>query len=514
MPSNPFSGFSRFFGVTDTPHTTMAAVARAAEQQGTYRDQYALLAAYYRNNALYDQLGRLLYEQGMWSEALKPLRNPVYRIVEFYTAKLWGGPLAEALEIETENEAIIEPIERIWKWSQWDTRKQVASRCFAEFGDLFIKVVASPDRQRVYFQLLDPADVTSFEKDDREFLTRLRIDVPKLRYDEAADRSTPYTYTEVWDASGQRTWEHERGLTARLNTLPAPLSTITYDELGIDFIPVTHTKFRDELGHERGQAACMPAIDKIDEANRMATRLHQMLFRNSRVFWALEANQVGADLRPMPAPRIVPDDGNGHAPSPEDGTIALGDDRMYRLPGMSRLVPLVPDLNYEAMRQILADHLAEIREDLPELAYYQLREMADPSGRAVRLLLSDATDRVVEARGNGYAGLSRADMMALSLGKALRLEGFEAVGDFDSGDLEHSFTGPDVVPVSEYEAAETKQLQATAAVTANQVGVSKATLVEELGYDAAEEAVNSEAETKAAMEQMQREFDQNRTIEG
>ena len=59
--------------------------------------------------------------------------------------KIWPGPLPAALPIVTENQAIIEPIQQVWTWSNWGSEKQAAARWFACYGDMFLKVATKSD---------------------------------------------------------------------------------------------------------------------------------------------------------------------------------------------------------------------------------------------------------------------------------------------------------------------------------------------------------------------------------
>ena len=77
--------------------------------------------------------------------------------------------------------------------------------------------------------------------------------------------------TEVWDKTELRIWEHERTPQTPLSQLGRVLEQRPLSDFGIDFIPVVWQAFRN-IGDERGSAAITPAIEKIDEVNRQATR--------------------------------------------------------------------------------------------------------------------------------------------------------------------------------------------------------------------------------------------------
>lgn len=448
-------------------------------------DLYRLLWAYYENNDLYAVLRSDLTYVALDDASIKALQNPAMRAVEFYPAKLWPGNLPAALPIETENDRIVAPIQQVWKWSNWAARKQVFARLFACLGDGLIKVAQAGDDggRRVYLQVLDPRTLTDFQEEERGYLEYIRLDTPIVRRD-AEGKAKQLTRTEVWDkgAGTYRVWEHAQASGTGLEQLGPPTDARRMAEFGIDFIPIVHAKFRD-IGDPRGCGCFTPALDKIDETNRMVTRLHQMLFRHNRALWALQANAADAQGRPLPPPPM---------PKNSDGEVELGGDLFLSLPGHSSLTPIVPGIHYEEGLHILQDYMLELEKDMPELAYYRLREMGDLSGRAVKLLLSDAVDRALEARGNAEAALVRADEMALSIGVAAGL--FQNIGTYEAGDFDHAFARRDVFPLTEGE-------MATTALDYTRAGVPLSLACQRAGWDAAAVAELEEARAAQAANQ-------------
>jgi len=408
-------------------------------------DMYRLLWSYYENNDLYARLRADLTYVALDDASIKALQNPAMRTVEFYPAKLWPGNLPDALPIVAENDRLAGPIAQVWKWSNWAAQKQIFARYLACLGDGLLKVSGGGvgSKRPVYLQVLDPRTLTDFEEEARGYLTYVRLDVPIVKRD-AAGQAHAWLRTEVWDKrlAFCRVWEHKLAAGTGLDRLGIPTETYQLAEFGIDFIPIVHAKFRD-IGDPRGVGCFTLALDKIDEVNRMVTRLHQMLFRHNRVLWALQANAADATGRPLPAP-IMPKDA--------DDEVELGGDMFLRLPGHSSLTPIVPDIHYEEALHVLQDYMLELEADLPELAYYRLREHGELSGRAVKLLLGDAVDRALEARGNAEAALARADEMALTLGTQAGL--WDDVGTYAQGDFEHSFAKREIFPLTEGEMAE------------------------------------------------------------
>jgi len=462
-------------------------------------EMYRILRAYYFSNGMFDIIEDVLRRQGIWREALKPLRNPAYRVVEFHAGHLWPGTLPAALPIVADHEQIIKPIEQVWKWSNWAGEKQVAARHLALYGDWFVKVSQTADRKRVFFQNIEPEQVTDFDTDERGFVTYVRFDVPMLRRD-SEGKTEPYLHTEEWskESGTYRVWESQSMYSSfqitDISELGAPTRQATIESMGINFVPLVHAKFAD-IGEDRGMGAIVPALDKIDEACRQATRLNQMLFRNMGGVWALEANSVDAAGRPLPPPRLNDTDGT----TDSDGTITLGDDKMLKLPGMAKLASLVPNIDYGAALEILKDHMLELERDLPELMMYRVSEVGALSGRAVRLMLAPAIARLTEARGNGEAALARANQMALTMGTNA---GLWDVGTFENGDFEHDFEERDVLPNDELERAQAQQADGMALQSYVAAGMPLEVAVQEVWGWSPERAAQF---TVARLEAIQRE---------
>jgi hypothetical protein len=167
---------------------------------------------------------------------------------------------------------------------------------------------------------------------------------------------------------------------------------------------------------------------------------------------------MDASGRPLPPPRV----NSGGTDNDDDATITIGDDTFIRLPGNASLQSLVPQLQYEAALKILQDHMRELRQDIPELAYYEVTERSDLSGRALRLMLGPALQRAAEARGNAQAALVRADQMALTLGAQAGLF-TDLGGTYESGAFEHGFAERDVLPVDPLDKAEQARAEGQAA---------------------------------------------------
>jgi len=399
------------------------------------RDVASMLEGYYYANGLYVESG----------EDIKPIRNPVYRCVEFYTATVWPGPIETALPIETENTALTDLIRQVWLWSNWAVKKQYAIRQQATTGDVLFHVATNAAIDKVYIQVAQSKNITEFDVDEQGHIDYLRYDVELTDDDDKT-----YWRTEVWDKEhGFRAWHHGDGPTKKTSSLSDPVEGPTsLAELGggIDFVPWVWAPFND-TGVSRGTPPFWSCIEKIDEVCRKATAVAQMMNRYKKPKWEVRANAVADDGTPIPPPKFTEN---------SDNTVTIGDDEAaYLMPGNSSLTALVPDIHWENYLASIRADTDELTRDLPEIQWSAMMDKADLSGKAVERMLSSAVSRAVEARGNIETALVRADKMALTIGKNLKLDGFDALdGDYDSGAFDHKFAERDVLPMSVFDRIE------------------------------------------------------------
>jgi len=396
--------------------------------------RYDQLKAYYDQNGLYNSLQSANYYLNTWHESMKPLRNPANRSVEFFADRIIPGTLPGDLPIVTENTQIIDPIHQIWKWSNLNSKKAPESRNFAIYGDMFIHPTPNNDMTQVYLQFVDPRCVTDWKCDNRGYITNIRIDMPL---------GDGKTHIEVWDLFTHKIWETTMNAGTPLGLMGDAQMTIPISDYGIDFVPFVQSKFRD-IGEKYGVGAFAHVLDKIDEANRMATRFHEMMFRYNKPYWAMMANAVDSEGKPLPAPKFKSSDKSTSAFTGKE-TMDIPDDAIFGIPGMAKLEALIPNLHYSELLAGVQDMMLEIEKDLPEIAIHKLMEKGELSGVAIRNLLGDAISRLNEARMAFEGGLIRADEMALTIGTNL---GLWNVGNYDAGDFSHSFQPREAFPVT------------------------------------------------------------------
>lgn len=524
-------------GSNETAPGWAAAMATIREmgRPMTPHQMYSKLEGYYYNNATYDEVIALL-QRVMRSPQrrarVRGLRNPAFRIAEFHATHLWPGEtLKEAYEFDAKNARIEPAVRQLWEWSNWGARRLVFGRQVAIFGNGFIKVAQSPDRSRVFFRIVNPRHVTRFLTDDQDrgFLRYIRLDLPQVAIDPTTQQEVDTWRTEIWEKSEDdpagrvRIWpRHRVGRDASLMQLGTPAIDTPLTFYGIDFIPIVHAPFRD-VGEQLGIGAFQLSLEKIDEVNRLATELHRKLFRYDLPTWYVASNMVDGTGQPLPAPEIEGlggflGDGVGvPEPGEEDKAIRYyGEEAFLFLPGKASVGSLIPNIRYEDSLKILEAAIEDLSHDMPEMAYAQIRELAEASGVSIRYRMSGAIDRVIEARGNVMPAFIRACQMGVTIGQLGRAFGTD-VGDYNRGELAFSLKLRPVIPESESEQLDNEQKRATIAVTKDAAGWDRATILREAGYTEQEVTAMLAAkdeQSRKAQETMQRAFARGDAFEG
>lgn len=384
------------------------------------KERYQLYWNFYTNN-LYRQMNTYRSARGLYRH-IRPIYNPVTRLVDFYVAKVWGGTLDNdtlegAIPIETDNARLRPAISQVWTWSNWQARKQLAVRYGACLGDLVLKVVDDTARKQVYLQVLHPRMIKSALFDDRGYVNEVVIE-----YDdwEPAETGTgqyvQFTYKEIITKEQFQTFRNGK----------------PYDYYGAGeawtnpygFVPMVITPHKD-VGLDWGLCCFHNGLDTIDELNDQASVFNDRMRKaNNPVLYFAGARAGSIDQSTTDT--------------------ATDESRRQQTPALygpenSKPHFLVSEAGMEQTLGNVGLLLDELERDFPELALHRLREGGDLSGKALRIMYQDATDKVVEVRGNFDGALVRAQQMAVSIGGLRRYDGFESfsLNSYQAGDEDH-----------------------------------------------------------------------------
>ena len=382
---------------------------------------YDWLRKSYDSNGLYDDKSALLLRLGTEFESIKSLGNPTQRSVEYFVSKVLNG---DSINVTSDNQAVVDAIQQVYDWSNFVGKKSAYVRDYALLGDLFMKVRNTEDK--VIIENINPSYITFVNQDARGNIVEIRIDIPYT------DDNKGYWYTEYWskDDAYVGVWEHTLSPESSLEQLGDPVMYNPLEVYGIDFVPIVQVQWKD-INKNRGQSAVYHSLDKIDELNRMMTRLHQQIFVGSNRGWFLDISNKQAGKLTLPS---------GLSKTQKDGA-------MVEVNGTP--ISAVPNLPYSQLLEVVKNMGEELIRDLPELRSYSISE-TNLSGKAISLLLTPAIQRAEEAENNLIRGLERVDAIALTLGIYAGIFP-SSLGTYERGDFEHTIVPNDMraLPIDE-----------------------------------------------------------------
>lgn len=468
--------------------------------------------------------------------SVRNLRNPINRVVEFYATVILTGTAEEAFELEGARDALRDAIHRVWEWSNLTQTKQILKRYVGKYGQAFIKVASPTGSKAVRLQFIKPEYVAKIRTDETENLTYIRLEIPletdptgkvkRVRTEIYArgrapeDGPTEPGYVRIYDRPadtsadtipsekklkkmverGQAKLVKDTRLRAKLSKAGRGSNSPDEKYTGFDFVPFVHVKARD-TGESRPKPVYEHALPLVDQTNRRATRLDDMLFQYNKPHRAIVGIGNDAQNRPLAPPNIQMPQGQGpnrneyafggsrgYGLGRNDDDITLGGDLLMGLPGNSRLEDVTPNVDFAAQRQAVVDDIVELHEELPELHYSATSDRAQLSGRALRTLLSSAIDRATEMRSNIEGALIKANKMALTVAQVNDLDGFSEreIGTYEGrkeNGFDHRFKTHEVLPVSDDERAETRGKELMNAQQEVALGVKREVVMTRLGYD-------------------------------
>lgn len=382
--------------------------------------RYALSEAYYNNVAYRDVVTfstRLKANSDLYKH-VRSIYNPVYRLVEAYPTKVYGGSLdfedlsTGAIPIVMSNPRLNEAIKQVWLWSNWRIQKGLYVRSGTLLGDNFLKVVDEPDRGKVRMEVLHPGkvkDITLNAVDDVKAVT--------IEYERRdTDEGKYYTYREVWgEDMSVATFRDNEPFAFYKDANGA--AVMKWDN-PYGFIPLVKVKHKD-VGMKWGANAFHGQIGKVDELNDAASLLNDQVRKAINLIWYFAGVGKPAEL--------------------DTATEAKDEVPAIYGPKDSQPFPMIGAVDITAAGVNIERMLMELERDMPELAMHRLREGGSLTAPGVRSAYSDAIDRFIEAQGIYDDGLIRAHKMAVSIGGYRGYDGFRGynLDSYEKGDLEH-----------------------------------------------------------------------------
>lgn len=339
---------------------------------------------------------------------LSPLFNPVERAVRAYEYVFDGG-FGDEIQIDrkinkerTVNNAIVEPINQIWKWSNinaWKNELLIKTAALGTCG-LRIHYVNDDNGKRIFLLPEHPSRIKFVERDERDNITQIVLEYeqmegeflddtgenPRLlhRYVEYMSRDKFWMTRDGqwWNYIDQKEVDTKEEATVKNILGIVPYVLVTQSKIGADFgVPCFY-------GHER----------QIDQINALTAHINQQIRRHVTATWLIE----------------------GGGPAPEK--IIMGDQVIWyvqREAGTSSQVSakdLVSNLNLESAISQQSKLIDELTNAIPEMKATDGQFLSHQSGGTVAQLRLPAEQRILGARTNIESAFVKAQQIALSLG--------------------------------------------------------------------------------------------------
>lgn len=437
------------------------------------RLRYQIFWAFYENSAYRDIHGwsKLFRADYGLYRFVRNIYNPSYRLGEFWRTHLLAGALdAEAgdgsevpssLPILTDNQQLRPAISQLWRWSNWETKKDTLSLLGTTLGDVFLRVIDNPAKEKVYLVITHPGSIRDLTTDEWGNIKGYVLE------EERADPNNPTllkTYREIVSRDGDNvvyeTYLDNRPFVSNYDNNGSG----TYKwEMPYGFVPMVHIQHND-VGLDWGWSELHTALPKIREVDDLTSKLDDQIRKTISAPWLFSgvtkseteiktSSQAGTDTSPEIGREKVP--------------------IFYAKDANSKAQALVANVNVADVSAHINDLLKDIERDYPELTLDANNSKGDLSGRALRLHRQPVEDKVAMRRPNYLNAIARVQMMAVAIGGWRGYESFTGfdLDSYEAGKLDHSIGYTDVFKKDPMDNIETEGAFWDAAVKAKAFGI-------------------------------------------
>jgi hypothetical protein len=400
------------------------------------RYQYRVYEAYYHNHiyerlaegGFRDQINAALGEHA--ARDLAGLYNPVGRAVDLYRHTL-AGDFGDDITLDPQrsNMALLDPLQHIWRWSNINQWKRLATEYAANLGTAGLRIVASNPVQgekKVFLKLEHPSLIVDVADNGRGDVSGI-----VLQYEQR---------TGLGDAADTVTIREEQTkaqiVLYRVDTGGKLTEINRYDnDLGVvSYVLLWHKP----TGTPFGANCYYRQRGALDRLNALLTHIDLQIHDHVNATWIVAGQGKPPERFTVGGREIIYfNTANGSAP---------------------------PDVQAMVANLSLADAIARakqqqdwIADELPELKATSGQFLSGQSGETVAELRKPAEDALRDARDNLEDGLIRAQKIALSWGVLMNLwdlgtgTGTREAADraFQSGREDHRFNKRPLLTLSE-----------------------------------------------------------------
>jgi hypothetical protein len=443
---------------------------------------------------------------------IRSIYSPAQRLGTFYQTHLMGGMLdpkagtgdkiASALPIamDTDSTALRAALARLWRDSNWNTKKDVYTLQGSIYGDIGLEVVHDTIKERVYLEVVHPGKIESVDMDNYgnvKGYTRC-----ESKPDPTGKQKT-VNYKEVVRRDGDLVVYQ-----TFLNDMPYDWSGNGAEWLvAYGFVPLVMVKHSD-VGMDWGWSVFHAGLPKFREVDDLASAL------NDYVRKMVNAPMLYNFAKSAATP-TVPQTANS-ATNLEPGRQQVP--ALYVNQESAKGQPLVTELNIAAVGGEIERLLTALEEEYPELKVMKLQTAGgDASGRALRYAQQPAGANAQRARNNYDAALVKAHQMAIAIGGEYGYDGYVGFGldSYAAGKLDHSIGERPVFAVDPLDRIEEDNAFWTSAKVAVDAGYDLELYLADQGWDEAKIAkylskkAERDAKAQAQFQQQQAANNQN-----
>ncbi len=409
--------------------------------------RYAIYWSFYENTAYRNvhKWGRKYkIDYGLY-RYIRGIYNPTYRLGEFWKTHLWGGPLdpmagdgqqeatALPIAIPAENadaDALRLSLALLWKWSNWQTRKDIVSLTGAVLGDVALQVVDDTERGRVYLDVVHPTVIRDVTLDA---YGNVKGYVFQEERRNPANRGQMVTYSEICSRDGDMVVYQ-----TLMNQRPYPWNgeAAEWSE-PYGFVPLVMIQ-HNNVGADWGWSEVHPGRGKFQEADDIASKLDDQIRKVVDSPWFLAGVSKPKSTRTATSlddEAYQETDAALDRPTPGQEEVPM----IYTPNAQASAKSMVGDLDIGAVNEVVGSLLKEIERDYPEVQMDIWTAGGDTSGRALRVARQRAESKVVQRRPNYDDALVRAQQMAVAIGGWRGYEGFAPfnLDSYQAGRLTH-----------------------------------------------------------------------------
>jgi hypothetical protein len=392
----------------------------------------------------------------------------------------------------------------LWKYSRWQTQKQICARYGAVKGDVAIKVVDDEVNGKVRLAVVNPDTLRWVQLDPEGHVLAYELWEPRFdpRYDPRKEAPGQPGANEQTVIYGEKV---RLDPVSKIVTFSTYLNGQPYGWYGnppewdrkYGFVPlVLHPHIQMHPGYFWGASEYTTAFRKACELDDVSSKQHDHIRKASAPKWFLSG--VTAPKKPLSM--------GGNDPSATDTMPGRQQEEFFYAGVGAGATPMVFPVDNQFVSLEVQNQLMALEKDYPELRYDSARAAGDASAKALREVRKSAEAKVHDRRSGYDEALERVQKMALAIGGINGYPGFESFkdGQYFGEELDHEIGERSVFLMDPLDRIEEEQALATCWQTFKLAGWPDEVLMERFDFSPEEMlsfTAAAEAEKQKALDQ-------------